>query len=405
MTDTLLIRLAADPGAEVDYALIGGDGRLLSPPQPAPLAQLAAQASGRRTLVLVPGDAVLLTRARVPTQSSARLRRAVPYALEEQLAEDVERLHFAIGPRDAEGRVAVAVVSRERMDDWRDRLAAAGIEPDALYPETLLLEPPADGWSLLVENARCLLRGHDAQGLACDLDMLAAMATLLTGEAGSRLAVRLYRPARGAPAELPAVIEVRETRDCNTTLECLAAGLGQADLIDLQQGDYDRRERLGQLWRPWRAVALLALALAVTGLAELGLRYQRLQAEQAELRAEQEQIYRDTFPRARRVVKPVVQMRQQLEALRRSQGQAADSGFLTLLATTGEVLKASPGVRLEGAGFRDGRLDLKLSAPDLQRLDRLKQQLAARGLRVEIASATAGDGRVQGQLRIQGGRA
>ena len=63
------------------------------------LTAAAALASGRRVIVLVPGSDVLLVQAAVPTRKRERVLQAIPFALEDQLAGDVERLHFAIARR------------------------------------------------------------------------------------------------------------------------------------------------------------------------------------------------------------------------------------------------------------------------------------------------------------------
>ena len=59
------------------------------------------RAAGRRVCVLVPGTDVLLAEPEFPVKAGAKLQQVVPYALEEQLAEDIDDLHFAIGKRAA----------------------------------------------------------------------------------------------------------------------------------------------------------------------------------------------------------------------------------------------------------------------------------------------------------------
>ncbi len=78
-----------------------------------PLEQAAQRAAGRHVCVLVPGTDVLLTEPELPAKAGAKLQQIVPYALEEQLAEDIDDLHFAIGKRSGDAPTTpVAVVAR-----------------------------------------------------------------------------------------------------------------------------------------------------------------------------------------------------------------------------------------------------------------------------------------------------
>ncbi len=82
--------------------------------------------------VVVPGTDVLLTEPELPAKAGAKLQQIVPYALEEQLAEDIDELHFAIGKRVGDAPTTpVAVVALSLMDEWTNALKAAGLAPEA----------------------------------------------------------------------------------------------------------------------------------------------------------------------------------------------------------------------------------------------------------------------------------
>src|SRR6266568_3909329 len=85
---------------------------------------LEGLAPAEEIIVWTPAAETLLLRANLPTRSAAKIVQALPYALEEQLIEPPERLHFAY-THEADGSLAVAVTSRERMDRWVSAVAAA----------------------------------------------------------------------------------------------------------------------------------------------------------------------------------------------------------------------------------------------------------------------------------------
>ena len=214
-------------------------------------------------------------------------------------------------------------------------------------------------------------------------------------------------------AQQPGVAQRLRGLDLQTQVHLLAAGgvqveaedvFAQLRQIDLLQGAYSRKEQYGKLWRPWRAAAALLLAVVIVSGIQHALALRSLKAEAAALGAQIEQVYKQAFPGGR-VVNPRVQMEQQLKLLRAQQG-GGGSDFLGLLAQLGGVFAATPGIELVGASYRDGRLDLELTASDIQTLEKLKQQISSQGgLTVDIQSATTGaDQRIQGRLRVEGAR-
>jgi general secretion pathway protein L len=401
MPETLLIRFAEHSADGVDFVRLDAANRPLAPVRRGSLAEAAVEAATRRVVVLVPATDVLLTRANVPTPNRQRARKAVPFALEEQLAEDVDTLHFALGTRDADGHWPVAVAAKAHMDAWLAQLHDAGILPDRFFPEAALLPLAPGSASLLLEDARILLRDQPWSAQSVDPVMLPSLLELLMARSETGIALDVWHCGGDLPVWMePVSAKVEPCTD--GALAVLARGLNQEGLPDLLQGAYSRKEQYGRLWRPWRAAAALLLAGIVVSAVQHGLHYRSLKAESAELTAQLEQVYTQTFPGGR-VVNPRVQMEQQLNQLRARQGGGGND-FLGLIGRLGGVVAATPGIELLGANFREGQLDLELSATDIQVLDRLKQQLTETGgLSVDIQSATTGaDRRVQGRLRVQG---
>ncbi len=154
MADWLLLRLPRTPGDSATWLVADARGAPAGPPQSGPLNLAAARAAGRRLCVLVPGADVLLAEPEVPVRAAAKLAQLIPYALEEQLADDIEELHFALGKRAAEStRAPVAVVRRALLDEWLGALRAGGLTPEALYAESdLLPENPGQAVMLLDED-------------------------------------------------------------------------------------------------------------------------------------------------------------------------------------------------------------------------------------------------------------
>ena len=397
MRNTLLIE-ACDPELrDVRWLALDAGGAAPEGVRAGRLEEAAAAAAGRRVLLLVPATELLLTQARVPSRNRQRVLKAVPFALEEQLAGDLEDLHFALAaPRGEEH--PVAVVALARMDAWLAACAAAGLQPDALLPDLLALPWEEGQWTLYLRDAVALVRSGPMAGFACERANLPLLLRLWQEEAVPPLQV-LGAPA---PELVEAGFELRAGADRDPLLQ-MAGQLSAVLPLNLLQGRYSRSEQLSRLWKPWRATAALLVAGLVLGSLYLGFDYHRLGQEQARLESAIAELFRQTLPDATRMVNPRAQLQQRLAALERGPG-GGQADFLALLGQAGPVLRGTGGLELQGANFRDGTLDLELTVANLQVLDQLKQQLAqAGGLVAEIQSATAdGDQRVKSRLRIAG---
>lgn len=399
MADTLLIRLAGGESGIRDWLLVDAQGQIKTPAQsgiPAPAVVYGA----RRVVVLVPGAELTLLEARVPGRNRQRVVRAVPYALEEQLAADVDTLHFALGPMLSDDRYPVVAVERRRMEAWSALLREAGISAHQWIPDILAL-PVDAGWSLLPDGDEILVRNGEYGGFTCDTDNLATLVSMFAARESLPEHARVFS---ASIIDLEGVdVDFDDSR--TQALEILAQGWAQGPSVDLLQGAYSRREEWGRLLRPWKATAALLLVAVLVGGISMGVNYYRLGEQQTQLAADIESLYKRTFPNARRIVNPRAQMEQQLKQLQRGSG-GGDTDFLSMFAETASVVRAAKGIQVQGASYRDGRLDLELRADNLQLLDALKQSLDNSGrMQAEIQSATTDSSqKVSSRIRIQAGK-
>jgi len=403
MRNTLLLR--KDPANTTAWCWLRLDteGRPQGSIHAGTLADAASEASGQRVVVLVSGADGLLTRVDMPVRGRQRLLRAVPYALEEQLSEEVDNLHFAVGMAQEDGGWPVAVISKQFMDSLTADFLEAGLDVQQVIPEILALPNNGDETSVLVENDVALVRTGSSSGFAVDSDNLGIMlAARMTDEEAALPSLHLFvREDELRPDTAEYVGETRVEAFAGDPLNVFARGL-EGSSMNLLQGAYSRSGDWARLLRPWRATAALLVTGIIISNVVMGIDYFRLSRESEQLHAEIEQTFKEALPETRRIVNPRIQMQQQLDALQRRQGTGG--GFLSLLSQSGSVLKGMQGVQVSGATFRAGRLDVDLTVNNLQLLDQLKQALMENGrLSVEIQSATTGqDQRVQSRLRIVG---
>lgn len=399
MRDTLFIRIGTTE--RVTWLREGDPAQVVE----GLLAEAAAIAAGRQVVMLVPGADVLLMDVAVPTRNRSRMATAVPYLLEEQLAADVEDSHFALGERDAQGRVAVAVVSRNCMDAWLARLAEAGLKADKLIPESLLLPFREGAWSVLVERDGVTVRTALQGAMTLDNANTAFMLQRALAEVEIKpAALRVWRVENVTDAVIPDEPNVEVIRETLTVppLALLAGQIPESAALDLLQGTYSRRERLGKMWRPWRPAAGLLAAWLVLQLGIMIYHYRELRIEEARLREDVSRIYLQTFPDAKRVVNARAQMEQRLAALRGGPDDVGD--FIKMLGAVSGPATAFGGVEINRLSYKEGEINISLAISDLQRLDQFKERLSSEThMIVEIQSAATRNSGVEASIRVKGG--
>jgi general secretion pathway protein L len=390
MASILLFRFL-DPERVEWYS--DGNGGVCTP------AELVGQAVGCRLLLVAPGESVFLTRVSVPGSNRATWLKVIPYSLEDNLADDVEDLHFALGTAGRDEAVPVAVIRHATLRHWLERCTEAGVTPSWVIPDPLLLPWTEGEWSLLLETERVVVRCGLWEGFATERESLAPLLSLaLHAAAKPPAAVRVW--GDDAVSDLAGLGLEPALQEPAGALAVLASGYQPGAGINLLQGAYGPQAHLSKWLRPWRAAAVLVAAWLGLQVAMQGAEYWRLQQEQTQLRAEMERIYKDAVPDALKIVNPRVQLENHLLELRKG-GDGGGMVFLDLLLRGGQPLQNLPGVTLRGLRYKTEQLDLDLESNTLETLDQLKERYGQQPELNAQMRTTKREGKVESQITLK----
>jgi general secretion pathway protein L len=367
-------------------------------------APLAAE---RPLLVIAPGASVTLARPEFPVRGGARLAQVAPYAMEESLAGEVEQFHFAIGRTGEDGRTLVAALRREELRAWLDALKSAGLDPQALVPDTLCVPDNPGKIVAVIDAGQLLIRAPGVLPVALDAEPMTEAFTL-AGLEGEDRHVQLYvsqQDWQESREMIEALREVTGSLDLQLmpdgALPLLAAGAVRSDALSLLQGEFARRTGWRAEWQRWRVAAALALAALALQVGVNATDLIRLRAEDQKLDAAIEQAARIALPDAERVVDARAQIEQRLG----SGGGGDPDGLLARLAAVGGALTGAPGPKIESLGWRDQLLELQMNAPNTDALARFAQALMARGFAADVESTTPGENGVAAKINVTAGPA
>ena len=390
MAEFLVIRLGVDREQAASWIAVDSNGTRTSQPVTGPLASAARDVADRSVIVLVPATTVLTTAVNIPVKGGSRLRAALPFALEEQLADDIEDLHFAAGTRRDSGQVPVAVVAHEQMSEWLEQLDAAGLSASRIVPENYGLARIPGTMSLLAAEDQIIFNdGADNEFVmqgAKPSDALAVAGALEESDnedhASGHLLVycsqgdeeRFQHDWNALRHEL-ASVDINLLPD--GVLPRLAVTVAAGNGINLLQGRYGAKTEIGALFRPWRYAAVLFLTLGVLVFGGKVADYYRLTQEEVALKAQFAQVYQSIRPNDQReVVDPVATV----NSVRRGLGApTALQVLLPSLLQLGQAVQQNQTAKIEAISYRAGVIDVRLTAPDVATLDKIQKAVSSSG--------------------------
>ena len=412
MSESLIIQLRE--GFAPSWMVCNDEGQVLVNAMSGELVQAVPLSVGRRVAVIVPASEVLVTESDAPAKNAAKLAQVIPFALEERVADEIENLHFAIGARSSEtGRVQVAVVEHARINGWLAELRAAGLQPQAIYCESQLV--PAmpgqliallDGESLILRTAEGVPLIMPARSIRDAFEM--ALATQVSQVAGLEpppLGLLLYVGHDDWQVRQPEVEALRERFTGvkvqllpSGALSVLAPAAASGDAVNLLQGALAITSPMQRNWKAWRIAAALAGALLCL---HLGARYfelTQLRKSEVALDASIEDAFRAAMPGQQNATNA----RRRVEArLAEIHGGGGGGALLPALSAIANARSAAPSANIEGLTFRDGTIDLRITAPDAASLDAIGQQLRSASWKADILGGSANGDSYRGRLQVR----
>lgn len=419
MSEHLVIRLGEDPNELTQWIAVDSTGARRSLPGTGALAEAANDIGDRNVIVLVPSADVLTTSVDIPVKG-AKLQAALPYALEEFLAEDVETLHFAAGAKRASGSAPVSIVSRSKMDDWLELLATAGIAANSIVADCYgLARIPGTISIMVAENHVYINDGCDVELVMESVspgDALAAIGALDDGPAaeddddattGSMPRhVLVYCEASDDERYQHDWIAMRQELDSvdvkllpDGILPRLAATVATGTGVNLLQNSYAIKKEYSGLLKPWKYAAVLLIAFGLLGFGAKVADFYLLSRQEVELSNVFNAEYQQMLPGAPQTDDPVAV----LDSVRRRIGNVdAPPLFLQSMEQLSRAIQQNNGAQIQAISFRAGVIDLRVTAPDVATLDEVQRAIAQSGQFQAAIQSTDQDGeKVSSRIQIQ----
>jgi len=413
MSETLLIHYNIDDAQQATWALCNVAGELTGKISTGSLTELSAVASEHPAIVLLNSQCLHINQLQLPTQNLQKLLKAVPYAIEEFIAGDIDEFHFVIAKNKHDGSTSVVGINRTTLKNIIQVFQAADINIEKIIPDALCLAADNKQWVCLNYENTSYLQTDVTNGMLLSHDLLPYVLTnrlqdetqerpekiLLFSEQENDSAFDTLKSENLSEDDIEIVNIVYNTHP----LVVFCGNYKQAAALNLLQYEFKPKRKTSGYWQHWRMAASLAAIWLVLHLGLTSFQHTQLKDSNLATHAKIEKIYKKSFPKSRKIVNPRVQMEQKLKELKGSAGNSSQGLIFLLAESFGTLSHDKKNITLQSLTFRNNRMDIGLESSNLQAVENLNKNLNNnKNIKSEITSSSSEKNKVKGNLRIEG---
>jgi general secretion pathway protein L len=333
-----------------------------------PLTLLAQQ---RTVILLLSAVDVVLRQVTVPAGGARQIEQMLPYLLEDDIAQDVDSLHFSLLAKQGD-QAFVAAIDHAWFGDLLSHCDLADINISQVIPDVLLL-PTHDGVTLIKEGDQWLLRRAKWLGASIADAWLPLCLDSLWLRDESTNTVYSYSPLPEISLSDDVVFQQQAPLSLHETL----AQNSVVSKITLLTGKFKRHSSWSKHWLVWRKVAYAATFLAILSMVTHWLFVGQLEQQALAYRSESERIFRSVFPEKQKIPTSSYLKREIDTEAARLSGGVSQSSVLKLLEVLTASLANVERITIQKLRFDDprGELRIDVQGQDFQSFDIAREQL------------------------------
>ncbi|WP_223789799.1 type II secretion system protein GspL [Marinicella meishanensis] len=314
-------------------------------------------------VLLLPASWLYHSVTHVASKNLELLAKSVPFAIEEELSNDVEDNYFAF-VLNADGSQSVAAIEKPYLDQVLAACQQQALSIKAIHSEVDWLPAAPQVITLWHDEHSALVRigmetavriGHDQ--VAQLLPVYAQNMEQLVVNAGQDLSFN----------DLPVVTELDEARCVAHLLQHPAIDLY---VDELKSGPTDERQS------SWRLVPLLLAVLLLSWVVIQSIQWWSLSGDVQQLQQQQTELLQQAFSDAAgaELLDPfaAIQSRLQLQA---SANGGDSSLLLDAVEYLGQTNRQQPAVSIGGLRLVEQKMEIQITGPDMKAINDFHQAL------------------------------
>lgn len=358
---------------------MSADGALIAPPAQRSFAEIKSLQTECKTLVIEASEHVSLLNLEFSWLPERKARAAIPYALEEKLAQPVDELHFAFDKaRYKNNQYLITVISKQRIRYLMQLLNEQSIEFSGITVDWFALEPQ----ELCVNEATLLINTEDFKGA-------------LSGELADIYLKNhpQYQPLLFADSTIP--IDSSFPKSQETSYIWIAQRILKSQLMNLCQGEMQHGNKADLIKKGYQLAGVLFCLWLISLLVVNAIKLHLLNKQTQKIDGQIAAIYHEFFPDAKQVISP----RFRITQLLKSNNVEEQNRFWFLLNQFAKVMTSDHNA-LEQMRYQNKTLSVTIISTDFASLEELENELKKLQLKVKQTQASTREQQVVATLEL-----
>ena len=399
-----IIRLNHNNKNRCEYVVTNEKGEIKDSIKHGNLNDISDQEKNNTVIIMLPGEEILSKSLILPIKSNAKLKQAIPFALEDDIASDINGCHFAFKKSEIDESIIVNVIDRKLFKNYLNQLKEINISPSFVVSENSCVYKTEDTINLIIEDAKSHGRCGYKEPYTLDImDLTNIIKALESNNNINHLQISLSKNNDSLVKQISGLADTYKSVDT----KILSKGAFQEFIknyfvqnhINLLQGDFKPKIKYEKVFKPWRKSAVLAIFLLLSLIINNVLTTNKLVNYEADLSAYFLNEYKYFYNNARNVDDPI----RIVNSIKNgAQLNMNNSIFLNGLNIISESVAKENNVQLSSISYTDNRFNLRVLTSTLTSLDSLITNINTNSsLNAIIQSTNQSDNKVESRIEIQ----
>ncbi len=321
------------------------------------------QLSSLSLLILLPASWLYHTQTQVASKNNELLSKSIPYAVEEELSNEVEDNYFAFKLNE-DGTQNVVAIEKQRLDQVNEQIKAQQLNVVGIYSEVDWIPAKATVISIWSDAENSLLRFGVDQAMNVPNHQINQLLPVFGQQANSILC---NQAALISSQELPVKEGLSEAVCCQYLIQQQAVNLY---VDELKQGRVDQEQD------SWRLVKWLTAVLMLSWLGIQLFQLTRLSQDIDAIKQQQKDLFQQNHPDAANaeLMDPFAALQSRLK-INDSQPDGRRNVLIEAVHHLGMASQQQQQISINGLRLIDQQLEIQIAAANMTQINGFHQSL------------------------------